>query len=140
MMRPSRMVTRTFAKARTSSAGSPSSTTTSAERPGARRPVRFARPKRAAGAVVSIAEDLRWREPGALQVHELLGGIVIDHVADVGPEEELPTQLCEGACLRHPVAEDELDKLGRKPLPLQLVRPELEGGDQRHAALLHHRG
>src|SRR3989442_6805688 len=69
-----------------------------------------------------------------------LGGIVIDHVADVGPEEELPTQLCEGACLRHPVAEDELDKLGRKPFPLQLVRPELEGGDQRHAALLHHRG
>src|SRR5437879_8639252 len=37
---PSRMVTRTFAKARTSSAGSPSSTTTSAEKPGARRPVR----------------------------------------------------------------------------------------------------
>src|SRR5436309_13995078 len=50
---PSRIVVRTFANARTSCAGSPSSTTMSAASPGARRPV--ARPKRAAGAVVSIA-------------------------------------------------------------------------------------
>ena len=54
MTRPSRIVVRTFANARTSCAGSPSSTTMSAASPGARRPV-GARPKRAAGAVVSIA-------------------------------------------------------------------------------------
>src|SRR2546421_6023882 len=54
-------------------------------------------------------EDLRRGEPGPLQVHELLGGVVIGHVTDVGPEEELPTQLREGARLRHSIAEDELE-------------------------------
>src|SRR5437867_4244662 len=51
--RPSRIVVRAFANARTSCAGSPSSTTMSAASPGARRP--GACPKRAGWGVVSIA-------------------------------------------------------------------------------------
>src|SRR5439155_3720608 len=53
---------------------------------------------------------------------------------------ELPTQLRERARLSHPVAEDELDEIGWKAGPPELVRPELESGNQRQAALLHHRG
>src|SRR6266446_4409404 len=59
----SRIVARTRARARMSSAGSPSSTTTSAANPGASRPVRAAPPKRAAGAVVSAARICAYDRP-----------------------------------------------------------------------------
>ena len=60
---PARIVVRTRASAPMSRAGSPSSTTTSASNPIARRPVLLAAPKRAAGAVVNEARMWAYDRP-----------------------------------------------------------------------------
>ena len=140
MTAPPRSVYRTRPSARMSRSGSPCTTAMSAASPGATRPVRAAIPKRCRRRGRQRGEDLGVRQPRPLHVDVLVGRIVLGHVADVGAEQDLAAEVGEraGAAPRRCRA-----PARRPPGAGQLaalVRPQLQRGHQRHAALTHRPG
>ncbi len=134
---PPRNVQRTFAKLAASAAGSASSTTMSASMPAARRPRFSPSFQRAAGVVVSDARICMGPQARLRQEHVLLRGIVVGHVADVGPEEDFAPcrgkrpHVLDGG--RHEPLRDVRGNL----LLAHLVAHQLQGRDHGHAGIDH---